>query len=95
MNATVLIEKIGKSKFRASTAQPIALASEGKSRDEAIRRLRQLASKRIADGELIQVDLVTSADANPWVKFAGIWKDHPEFEAFLADIASYRKSRKD
>ena len=94
MKSTVLVEKIGKSKYRASTAQPIALASEGKSRDEAIGRLQRLARKRLSDGELVQVELVTSADANPWKKFAGIWKDHPEFEAFLTDIATYRKTRK-
>jgi hypothetical protein len=91
----VLVEKIGKGKYRASTTQPIALTSEGKSREDAIRRLQRLARKRFSAGELIQVDLIPSARANPWKKYAGIWKDHPEFEAFLADIAANRRSKKD
>lgn len=95
MHATVLVERIGKGKYRASTAQPIALASNGKSREQAIRRLQRLANKRLSAGELIQIDLVSSAPDNPWKKFAGIWKDHPEFEAFAADVAACRRSRKD
>jgi len=95
VNATVLIERIGKGKYRASTAQPIALASEGKSREEAIRRLQRLALKRFSAGELIQVNLIPSTSANPWHKYAGIWKDHPDFASFAADIAAYRRSKKD
>jgi hypothetical protein len=39
--------------------------------------------------------LTSSTSSNPWIKFAGVWKDHPEFEAFVADIAAYRRSKKD
>jgi hypothetical protein len=94
VNATVLVERIGKGKYRASTAQPIALASEGKSRADALRRLQRLACKRLSAGELVQVDFASGA-VNPWKEFAGVWKDHPEFESFLADIVAYRRSKKD
>jgi hypothetical protein len=94
VNATVLVERIGKGKYRASTGQPVPLTSEGKSRDYAVRRLRRLVQQRVAAGELIEVDLLPSAGANPWQEFAGIWKDHPEFETFRADIAAYRRSKR-
>jgi hypothetical protein len=90
MKATVLVEKIGK-KFRASTSQPIPLETEGKSREEAIERLSELAQKRIAGGQLLEITLPRLPETNPWRAYAGIWKDHPDFDAFLENIAEYRR----
>ena len=70
------------------------MATEGKSRDDAIRQLQQLARKRFAAREWIQVELAPNENGNPWRKFAGIWKEHPDFEAFVEDIAAYRRSWK-
>ena len=91
MKATVLVEKIGK-RYRASTSQPIPLETEGKSREEAIERLSDLAQKRIAGGQLLQITLPGPPESNPWLAFAGIWKDHPDFDAFLENIAEYRRT---
>ena len=93
MKTAVLVEKLGKKKYRASTSQPIALASRGRSRDEALKRLCTLARKRLAAGEWEQVSLPGPPDANPWIAYAGIWKDHPDFDDFLKNIADYRRTR--
>ena len=92
MQATVLVEKIGPKKYRASTTQPVVLESEGSSRREALGRLEQLAGKRLASGQLVQITLPGPPEANPWKSFAGIWKNHPDFDAFVANIKDYRKS---
>jgi hypothetical protein len=92
VKTAVLVEKLGKNKYRASTSQPIALESEGRSRDEAVRRLCTLARKRLAAGEWQQVSLPGPPQANPWIAYAGIWKDHPDFDDFLKNIAEYRRS---
>ena len=36
VKTAVLVEKLGKKKYRASTSQPIALESEGRSADEPL-----------------------------------------------------------
>jgi hypothetical protein len=87
-----LVEKLGKKKYRASTSQPIALESEGRSRDEAVRRLCALARKRLAAGEWQQVSLPGPPEANPWITYAGILKDHTDFADFLKNIAEYRRA---
>jgi hypothetical protein len=92
METAVLVEKLGKNKYRASTSQPIALESEGRSREEAVRRLCALARKRLAAGQWQHVSLPGPPQANPWITFAGIWKDHPDFDQFLKDIAEYRRT---
>src|SRR6516165_11085909 len=78
MKTAVLVEKLGKHKYRASTSQPIALESEGRSREEAVMRLCTVARKRLAAGEWQQVSLPGPPQANPWIAYAGIWKDHPD-----------------
>jgi glutathione S-transferase len=92
MKATVFVEKVGKKKFRATTSQPLSLETEGSSQDEALERLYELAKKRLASGQFFQMQLPDISATNPWQTFAGIWKDHPEFDAFLENIAEYRSS---
>jgi hypothetical protein len=94
MRATVLVEKVSKKKYRASTSQPVPLESEGATQDEALDRLYALAKKRLANGQLIQMNLPGPASTNPWTTFAGVWKDHPDFDEFLENIAEYRRSSK-
>jgi hypothetical protein len=67
------------------------LESEGLSPDEAIRRLRDPAQERIANGDLVQIDLPVTSEPNPGIDFAGVSKDHPEFDEFVVNIAEHRR----
>ncbi len=88
MSLTAFVQQIDSGQFRASIAQPISLTAEGASRDEAISRLSKLAQHQLSQGEIVEIRW---AGDNPWLKFAGIWKDHPDFDAYQADIAEYRR----
>src|SRR5438876_11894262 len=92
VKAAVLVEKLGAKKYRASTSQPIPLESEGRSPNEAVKRLCALARKRLAAGEWQHVSLPGPPQSNPWVAYAGVWKDHPDFDDFLKNIAEYRRA---
>jgi hypothetical protein len=92
VKATVFVEKVGKKKFRATTSQPVPLETVGESQDEALERLYDLAKKKLASGQLFQMNLPDGPATNPWEAFAGVWKDHPEFDAYLENIAEYRRS---
>jgi hypothetical protein len=37
------------------------------------------------------MNLPDTSATNPWQAFAGIWHDHPDFDAFLQNIAEYRR----
>jgi len=43
MQVTVFVERLDEQTYRAVTAQPITLVAEGRTRDEALERLRVLA----------------------------------------------------
>ena len=91
MQLTVLVEQINDSTNRAETAQPIVLTTEGRTRDEALERLRHLAHQRLSAGEMVQLDLGEVAIPHPWLPYAGIWRDHPDIEALLDTIAENRR----
>ncbi|MBC8116624.1 MAG: type II toxin-antitoxin system HicB family antitoxin [Candidatus Saccharimonas sp.] len=91
MDMIVLIEPQN-GRFKATTSQPVAMETEGASREEALQRLQELAKSRLAAGELVQVPLPNGDSSHPWMKFAGVWKDHPEFDQFQQNVAEYRRS---
>ena len=91
MQVTVFVEQLNEQTYRAETTHPITLVTEGRTRDEAIERLRVLAQQRLAEGEMVCLEIPEVAVPHPWVPFAGIWKDHPDFDAVLEHIAEARR----
>jgi predicted RNase H-like HicB family nuclease len=91
MQVTVFVEQLDEQTYRAETAQPIALVTEGRTRDEAIAQLQLLAQQRLNAGEVVRLDIPEVAVPHPWVPFAGIWKDHPDLDAVLEHIAAERR----
>ena len=94
MRVTVLVERLDERRYRASTSHPITMESEGCSRDEAVEHLRDQAVQRLNSGELVQVLIPGAPDANAWLTYRGIWKDHPDFDAVMENIAEYRRTVK-
>jgi hypothetical protein len=91
MQLTVLVEQIDQQTYRAETAQPVLMTTEGRTRDEALERLLKLAQQRLATGEIVHLELSDVAAAHPWLPYAGIWKDHLEADTLLDNIAEYRR----
>jgi len=92
MTITAFVQELAEGRFRAAASQPIVVSAEGSSREEAMTRLTALAQEQLSQGEIVQIDLPAVATVNPWMRFAGIWKDHPEFDEYRANIAEYRRS---
>ena len=91
MQVTVFVERLDEQTYRAETTHPVALVTEGRTRDEAIERLRVLAQQRLTAGEIVRLDIPDVAVPHPWVPFAGIWKDHSDLDAVLEHIAAERR----
>ena len=93
MQVTVFVEQLDEQTYRAETAQPITLVTEGRTRDEAIEQLRLLAQRRLTAGEMVRLDIPEVAVSHPWVPFVGIRKDHPDLDAVLEHIVAERQKR--
>jgi hypothetical protein len=37
---------------------------------------------------MVRLEIPEVAVPHPWIPFAGIWKDHPDFDAVLEHIAA-------
>ena len=90
MTLTVLVEKTGDGQFRAVTSQPISLSVEADSAAKAVSKLKEAVENKLSECEVVELKIPWSRRDDPWVKFAGIWKGHPDFEAFQEAVTEYR-----
>jgi predicted RNase H-like HicB family nuclease len=88
----VLIEPVAGNGFRATSGPPLGLTAEGPTRDEALQNLRRLIRERLAAGsEVAALELADRPAGNPWVEFAGMFRDDPYFDEWQAAIAENRR----
>jgi hypothetical protein len=69
MQVTVFVERLDEQTYGAETAQPVVLVTEGRTRDEAIERLRVLVQHRLTAGEMVCLDLPEVPGSHPWVPY--------------------------
>ncbi|MCC5641257.1 type II toxin-antitoxin system HicB family antitoxin [Nostoc sp. CHAB 5844] len=60
-------------------------------REDALHNLHALMNSRLKNVEIVTQELEPSSSEHPWMKFAGMFKDDPQFDEMLADIAAYRR----
>jgi predicted RNase H-like HicB family nuclease len=88
----VLIEPVAGNGYRAKSGEPLPLAAEGATRDEALRKLRELLQERLhAGAEVAALEVPGPSVPNPWVEFAGMFKDDPYFDEFVEAMAENRR----
>ena len=90
MQIAVLVERLKGNGYRARGAEPFALTGKGATREEALRKLRAKILARLKEGvELVGLEL--DSEANPWVEFAGMFKDDPMIDEWKQAMADYRQ----
>lgn len=90
MQIPVLIEPIVGNGYRARGAEPFALSADGATREEALAKLREQLRKRMEAGAAI-VALEVEPEPHPLAKFAGMFKDDPDFKEVVEIIAENRR----
>jgi predicted RNase H-like HicB family nuclease len=81
MTLPVLIERLANNGYRAKTGERLPLTAEGASREEALGNLKKALQDRLQNGsELISLVAEPPNQQNPWMPFAGMFKDDPDFE---------------
>ncbi len=93
MNLTAVVERISDDRYRAVITQPLLVETEGDSPDEALQHARELATNRLATAQIIQITIPDLKQPHPWARGAGMFKDHPDFDQYLANIAEYRRNK--
>jgi predicted RNase H-like HicB family nuclease len=89
MQIPILIEPIEGDRYRARAGEPFALSAEGKTKAEAMQRIRELITGRIREGaELLALTIAPAALPFPADER---YKTDPWFEEFMEAIAENRR----
>lgn len=87
----VLIENITERYYTATVLGLPDCRAEGETRQQALARLRDCVTARLVKAEVVPMEIERSDSPHPWLKFAGMFKDDPQFDEVLADIQVYRR----
>lgn len=89
MQIPVLIERLGKKRFRARLGEPLVLAAEGDTEQAAFDKLQALVQQRLSNGRrLTALDVGT----HPLAKWAGSWDPNdPLIKKWKKAVAAYRR----
>ena len=92
MQIPILIEPVAGNGFRSRGGEPFGLSVEGATRQEVLDKLKEQLAACLRDGtELVSLDVTAQPASNPWVQFAGMFKDDPYFEEWQQAIADNRR----
>jgi hypothetical protein len=90
MQIPVLIEPMKNARYRARGQEPFAVSATGATPDEALTKLRAKIEDRLKNGVRL-VGLDVGPQPHPLAKFAGMFRDDPDFEDVLKIIAENRR----
>ncbi|MEZ4867528.1 MAG: hypothetical protein R3C14_39745 [Caldilineaceae bacterium] len=77
------------------TARPILLPEliiHADNELEVLDRVRQAINEVQAHSRIVQIEAEpTEAEDDPWLRFAGMWVDDPDWEIFQSAVAAFRQ----
>jgi predicted RNase H-like HicB family nuclease len=89
MRYDVLLKRVDENQYEATALAVPECVAVGASREEALEKARCAIRARLADGEVVSIEI--EEPEHPLVKFAGMFENHPMFDAVLADIETHRR----
>lgn len=85
----VLIENQQDGRVSATVLGLPDIKSSGATKEEALEKLIQLLQER--KPEIVTLEIEPPQSEHPWMKFAGMFKDDPQFDEILAYIEADRR----
>ncbi|VXD21844.1 conserved hypothetical protein [Planktothrix serta PCC 8927] len=90
VNYEVGIKKLKNGKYQTFVLEYPSLKASANSKDEAIKKLSKRIQNFLQETEIIQLEIEVPKTEHPWLKFAGIFENDPQFDEFLQAIQDYR-----
>lgn len=88
----ILLEQQPDGQIRASIPALPNCSVNSATREAAITAIQQLLSERLTTLEILEVDLNPQQESEkPWMKFAGVFKDDPDFAAIVQSLREERE----
>jgi predicted RNase H-like HicB family nuclease len=90
VNYEVGIKKLKNGKYQTFVLEYPSLKASANSKDEAIKKLSKRIQDFLKDIEIVTLEIEINKPEDPWMKFAGMFKDDPLFDQVLEAIQDYR-----
>lgn len=87
----VLVENQSDGRVKATLLGLPDCHSLGNTETEAIEKLSQSLQTRLETAKIVTLEIAAPQIENPWMKFAGIFKDDPQFDEMLEYIEADRR----
>ncbi len=87
----VLIEPTESGNYAATILGLSDCKAEGATKEEALTKLNQVVNERLQKAEIVSLEIDNPKAEHPWMKFAGRFKDDPQFDEMLEYIEQYRR----
>jgi predicted RNase H-like HicB family nuclease len=93
MTYKVLVTKQHDSRYTARALVLPEVVASGTTEAEAVDHLREALADLQTRSRVVDVDLPMPdlAQGNPWLRFAGMWADDPDWDLFQNAVAEYRR----
>jgi predicted RNase H-like HicB family nuclease len=85
----VFLQQTAEDGYKATLLAFPDCVAVGKTRDEALAKLKAALDVRLSQGEIVTVEVGTPE--HPWRKGAGMFIDDPTYDDFMAEIEAYRR----
>src|SRR5437764_12981405 len=89
MTYRVFLQQTAVDHYRATPLAFPDCVAVGRTRDEALANLKAALDARLSQGEIVAVEV--GEPGHPWLKGAGMFKDDPTYDDFLAEIEANRR----
>jgi predicted RNase H-like HicB family nuclease len=93
-NLHILLERNSQGNAIASVLELPTCYAEAPTRELALEELKKQVVARLEKAEILSLELQPTTPQqpdNPWMKFAGVFKDDPSFDEFQQSIQDYRR----
>jgi predicted RNase H-like HicB family nuclease len=90
-NYSILIETPKSGGYRATALGLPNCRAKGATREIALQNVRELLTTRLSQSEIVTLKIDSPQSGHPWMQFAGMFQNDPQFEEMQADIQVYRQ----
>jgi hypothetical protein len=94
----VLLEKTEDGRSRATLLELPDCVVEAPTDEEATEQLQQLATERLTQKKIIPMNIPLAqprSRRNSWIKYAGVFKDDPDFAEIAESLRAERRAEED
>lgn len=90
MTYDILLTRENDRLFKARVLLLPDIVITGPDETDVLNKVKVAIASLRQKSRIVQLDVPSEAEDDPWMQMAGIWKDDPDWEMFQAEVKRYR-----